>query len=274
MADHLPSRRTPRPGRPGRGVRLGCRATPAAPPSCCTRGTEPPCSATHGTCSARDAEDASQATFLAVHRALSAGTAVLSPRRVLGIARNECLGRCVDTHCRTRPRSKLSRHRLRRTERRAESAQIRVAHDTLRALPVPEREAFVLRVARPAHGRGRARDEPDVRRDREPHGPARRSLVLAVGGLGRPQAAPTRARASRQARSGRRRRCTCCAVPCAAACDGPSGLRAESDARAPIEVVGSGSPGAPGFASGGGGIVALLTAKAAAAPLRRRPPRS
>src|SRR4051794_12796604 len=44
--------------------------------------------------SREDAEDATQATFLAVHRALARGTAVIEPGAwVLGIARNECTGR-------------------------------------------------------------------------------------------------------------------------------------------------------------------------------------
>ena len=45
-----------------------------------------------------DAEDATQATFLAVHSALGGGTAVFEPRAwVLRIARNECMGRLRQT---------------------------------------------------------------------------------------------------------------------------------------------------------------------------------
>ena len=46
-----------------------------------------------------DAEDASQATFLAVHRALGSGTAVLEPGAwVLRIARNRLLSRSSYQH--------------------------------------------------------------------------------------------------------------------------------------------------------------------------------
>jgi RNA polymerase sigma-70 factor (ECF subfamily) len=221
-----------------------------------------------------DAEDASQATFLAVHRALGDGTAVLEPGAwVLGIARNECL-----TRLRQRARAAgsttldgvepLAPGGL---ERLAEVRdQMRVARHTLRALPVPEREAFVLRewlglgTLEAALTMGLAPSEIESLAGR-----ARRSLVLAVGGL-EPAAGCADTRTGLEAGSLGRAgtvhllRCPVC-----------RGVRralqpphASDGAREPIAVVGQRLAGAlPGFASGGGGIVALLTTKAAAAPL-------
>ena len=98
-----------------------------------------------------DAEDATQATFLAVHGALSGGTAVLeSGAWVLRIARNECMGRLRQT--RAAARCALARRWLRtaRGGRRGAnrpSCATRCARRSRRSagLPVPEREAFVLR---------------------------------------------------------------------------------------------------------------------------------
>lgn len=221
-----------------------------------------------------DAEDASQATFLAVHRALSAGTAVLEPAAwVLGIARNECLGR-LRRHTELQDTTALEAVEAPaagRTERRAEvRAQIRVAHDTLRALPVPEREAFVLREWLGLHTAEVALAMNLTSGEIESlTGRARRSLVLAVGGL-EPTAGCADTRAGLEAGS-LGRAATVHLLRCPMCRGVRRALRppgAESDARAPIEVVGQRLAGAlPGFASGGGGIVALLTAKAAAAPL-------
>ena len=98
-----------------------------------------------------DAEDATQATFLAVHGALSGGTAVLeSGAWVLRIARNECMGTVAPD--RAAAGCALARRWLRgprcgwRGANRP-SCATRCARPGRRSagLPVPEREAFVLR---------------------------------------------------------------------------------------------------------------------------------
>jgi RNA polymerase sigma-70 factor (ECF subfamily) len=218
-----------------------------------------------------DAEDASQATFLAVHGALASGTAVLEPGAwVLRIARNECLGRLRQ---RTRVPGASSLDVVDEPaaglERLAELRdQMRVARGALRALPVPEREAFVLR-----EWLGMGVAEVALTMNLTPGeierlaGRARRSLVLAVGGLESP-AGCTETRAALEVgslgRAGRVHllRCPVC--------------RGVRRALRPPAGTGGGVPGAvaqrlagavPGFAFGGGGIVAALGAKAAAAPL-------
>jgi RNA polymerase sigma factor (sigma-70 family) len=221
-----------------------------------------------------DAEDATQATFLAVHGALSAGTAVLEPRAwVLRIARNECMGRLRRTTG-TPPPASLDGIEVAApggVERSAELRdEIRVARSTLDHLPRPEREAFVLRewlgleTGEVALALGLSAVAVDGLAGR-----ARRSLVLAVGGL-EPAAGCGATRSALELGSLDRAvrvhllRCPVC-----------RGVRRAL--RAPEETVGRLVPvgiiaerladALPGFASGGGGIVAALTAKAAAAPL-------
>jgi RNA polymerase sigma-70 factor, ECF subfamily len=221
-----------------------------------------------------DAEDATQATFLAVHAALAQGTAVLEPRAwVLRIARNECMERL--------------RQMARRpvlgvveeadppapggVERAAESrAQMQTVQATLADLPEPEREAFVLRewlgleTSEVALALGVTAGNVEWLTAR-----ARRSLVLAVGGL-EPAVGCAGTRAALEAGSLDRGakvhllRCPVC-----------RGVR--RSLRPPDAVASSRAPAAavadrladtvPGFAAGGGGILAALTAKAAAAPV-------
>lgn len=221
-----------------------------------------------------DAEDASQATFLAVHRALAAGTAVLEPGAwVLGIARNECLGRLRQRVPMPEPDplEHLAAPAAGAPERLAEVRdQVRVARHTLRALPVHEREAFVMR-----EWLGLGTAEVALAMSLTPveveslAGRARRSLVLAVGGL-EPAVGCAGTRTALEAgtlgRAG-----TVHLLRCPVCRGVRRALRppaVEGAARGPIAVVGQRLAGAlPGFASGGGGIVAVLTTKAAAAPL-------
>ncbi len=136
-----------------------------------------------------DAEDATQATFLAVHGALSGGTAVLeSGAWVLRIARNECMGRLRQTARRPAVRSLddgFEPPAVGGVERTAELRdEVRTTQKTLAGLPVPEREAFVLREwlgfesSEAALALGMTAGEVDGLATR-----ARRSLVIAVGGL-------------------------------------------------------------------------------------------
>ena len=136
-----------------------------------------------------DAEDATQATFLAVHGALSGGTAVLeSGAWVLRIARNECMGRLRQTARRPAVRSLddgFEPPAVGGVERTAELRdEMRTTQKTLAGLPVPEREAFVLREwlgfesSEAALALGMTAGEVDGLATR-----ARRSLVIAVGGL-------------------------------------------------------------------------------------------
>jgi RNA polymerase sigma factor (sigma-70 family) len=221
-----------------------------------------------------DAEDATQATFLAVHGALSGGTAVLEPRAwVLRIARNECMGRLRRTTG-TPPPASLDGIEVAApggVERSAELRdELRVARSTLDHLPRAEREAFVLRewlgleTGEVALALGLSAVAVEGLAGR-----ARRSLVLAVGGL-EPAVGCGATRAALELGSLDRAvrvhllRCPVC-----------RGVRRAL--RAPEETVGRLVPvgiiaerladALPGFASGGGGIVAALTAKAAAAPL-------
>lgn len=217
-----------------------------------------------------DAEDASQATFLAVHRALGSGTAVLEPGAwVLRIARNECLGR-LRQRARTPGSSSLDGVEPRSAggmERLAEVRdQMRVARDTLRALPVSEREAFVLRewlglgTAEVALAMSLTSGEIESLAGR-----ARRSLVLAVGGL-EPAVGCADTRAALEAGSvGRAGTVHLLRCPM---CRGVRRALRPPEATGVPAIVGQRLAGAlPGFASGGGGIVAVLTSKAAAAPL-------
>ena len=147
---------------------------------------------------------------------------------------------------------------------------MRTARLTLRGLPVPEREAFVLsewlglETGEVALALGVTVGDVEGLAGR-----ARRSLVLAVGGL-EPAlgCSATRAALERGSldRAGKVHllRCPMCRGVRRA-------LRAPETtvgSRVPIAVVAERLADAlPGFASGGGGIVAVLTAKAAAAPL-------
>jgi RNA polymerase sigma factor (sigma-70 family) len=217
-----------------------------------------------------DAEDASQATFLAVHRALGSGTAVLEPGAwVLRIARNECLGR-LRQRAHTPGSSSLDGVEPRSAggmERLAEVRdQMRVARDTLRALPVSERDAFVLRewlglgTAEVALAMSLTSGEIESLAGR-----ARRSLVLAVGGL-EPAVGCADTRAALEAGSlGRAGTVHLLRCPM---CRGVRRALRPPEATGVPAIVGQRLAGAlPGFASGGGGIVAVLTSKAAAAPL-------
>lgn len=223
-----------------------------------------------------DAEDATQATFLAVHSALAGGTAVLEPGAwVIRIARNECMGR-LRTTARAPALGVLGADLDPAAEGGVESAaelrdEMRTARRTLSALPEAEREAFVLRewigleTGEVARALGVSAGDVDDLAAR-----ARRSLVLAVGGL-EPAMGCAATRAALEAgsldRAGKVHllRCPVC--------------RGVRRALRPREVaLASFVPGAivaerlavalPGFGggAGGGGIIAALTAKATAAP--------
>jgi RNA polymerase sigma factor (sigma-70 family) len=215
-----------------------------------------------------DAEDATQATFLAVHKALAGGTAVLdSSAWVLRIARNECMGRLRQTA--RRPAVSLDDGfdppAAGGVERSAELRdEVRTARRTLRNLPEPEREAFVMRewlgleTGETALALGLNAGDVDGLASR-----ARRSLVLAVGGL-EPPIGCSGTRAALEAGSLNRAakvhllRCPVCRGVRRA-------LRPPEGAARPVMVERL-SAAIPGFASGGG-ILAALTAKAASAPV-------
>jgi RNA polymerase sigma-70 factor (ECF subfamily) len=216
-----------------------------------------------------DAEDATQATFLAVHKALAGGTAVLdSSAWVLRIARNECMGRLRQTA--RRPAVSLDDGfdppAAGGVERSAELRdEVRTARRTLRNLPEPEREAFVMRewlgleTGETALALGLNAGDVDGLASR-----ARRSLVLAVGGL-EPPIGCSGTRAALEAGSLNRAakvhllRCPVCRGVRRA-------LRPPEGAARPVMVERL-SAAIPGFATGGGGILAALTAKAASAPV-------
>jgi hypothetical protein len=188
---------------------------------------------------------------------------------VLRIARNECLGR-LRQRARVPGSSSLDGLEPRSSggmERLAEVRdQMRVARDTLRALPVPEREAFVLRewlglgTAEVALAMSLTSGEIESLAGR-----ARRSLVLAVGGL-EPAVGCADTRAALETGSlGRAGAVHLLRCPM---CRGVRRALRPPEARGVPAIVGQRLAGAlPGFASGGGGIVAVLTTKAAAAPL-------
>ena len=171
-----------------------------------------------------DAEDATQATFLAVHRALAGGTAVLEPGAwVLRIARNECMGRWRRT-ARSPAIGALGEECEPVAEGGVESAaelrdEMRTARQTLNALPEGEREAFVLRewigldTGEVALALGVTPREVDDLAAR-----ARRSLVLAVGGL-EPAIGCAATRAALETGSlDRAGKVHLCAAPCVVAC--------------------------------------------------------
>jgi RNA polymerase sigma-70 factor (ECF subfamily) len=218
-----------------------------------------------------DAEDATQATFLAVHRALAGGTAVLEPGAwVLRIARNECMGRLRQA----RPVTGLLEGdfdppAVGGVELVAELRdEMRTAQQTLSRLPVPEREAFVLRewlgleTGEVAVTLGVTPSEVDALAGR-----ARRSLVLAVGGL-EPAAGCEGTQAALEAgsvldRAGKVHllRCPICRGVRRALRPPEPAERSLAPVAARLATV------LPGFASGGGGLAAALAAKASAAPL-------
>ena len=172
-----------------------------------------------------DAEDATQATFLAVHSALAGGTAVLEPGAwVLGIARNECMGRLRQERGQPAPDARPTMPAAGGGQRRvAGGGPRRDAHRAADAGGLPgagARGVRPARVARSRDGRGGARAGREAGYVEYLTARARRSLVLAVGGLEAPSAARRRARRSRPARSIARARCTSCAARSAVACGG------------------------------------------------------
>jgi RNA polymerase sigma factor (sigma-70 family) len=216
-----------------------------------------------------DAEDATQATFLAVHKSLAGGTAVLdSSSWVLRIARNECMGRLRQTA--RRPSVSLDDGfdppAAVGVERSAELRdEMRTAQKTLGSLPEPEREAFVMRewlgleAGETALALGLDAGDVDGLASR-----ARRSLVLAVGGL-EPPLGCTGTRAALQAGSlDRAAKVHLLRCP---VCRGVRRALRPPDAKARPLVVERLSAAIPGFATGGGGVLAALTAKAATAPV-------
>ena len=215
-----------------------------------------------------DAEDATQATFLAVHKALAGGTAVLDSNAwVLRIARNECMGRVRQTA--RRPAVSLDDGfdppAAGGVERSAELRdEVRTARRTLRNLPEPEREAFVMRewlgleAGETALALGLNAGDVDGLASR-----ARRSLVLAVGGL-EPPIGCNGTRAALEAGSlNRAAKVHLLRCP---VCRGVRRALRPPDAVARPVMVERLSAAIPGFASGGG-ILAALTAKAASAPV-------
>ena len=222
-----------------------------------------------------DAEDATQATFLAVHGALASGTAVLQPAAwVLSIARNECMGRLrqaargpaiglLDAESQV-PASGGVEHTAELRD------EMRTAHHTLGLLPEPEREAFLLRewlglhTGEVALALGLTSIEVETLAVR-----ARRSLMLAVGGL-EPAVGCAGTRAALEAGSlGRAGKVHLLRCP---VCRGVRrALRAPDEAARSLlpdaGVAGRLAAVLPGFGLGGGGIVATIAAKTAAAPL-------
>jgi RNA polymerase sigma factor (sigma-70 family) len=222
-----------------------------------------------------DAEDATQATFLAVHGALANGTAVLQPAAwVLSIARNECMGRLrqaargpaiglLDAESQV-PASGGVEHTAELRD------EMRTAHHTLGLLPEPEREAFLLRewlglqTGEVALALGLTSVEVETLAVR-----ARRSLMLAVGGL-EPAVGCAGTRAALEAGSlGRAGKVHLLRCP---VCRGVRRALKAPDAAARSLLPDAGVAGRlaavlPGFGLGGSGIVATIAAKTAAAPL-------
>jgi RNA polymerase sigma-70 factor (ECF subfamily) len=218
-----------------------------------------------------DAEDATQATFLAVHRALASGTAILEPGAwVLAIARNECMGR-LRRVSRTPFQDAIDGVAEPVADGSVESAaelrdEMRVARRTLSLLPEPQRDAFVLRewlgleTTEVSLALGIPATEVE-----QLTGRARRSLVLAVGGL-EPAIGCAATRTALEAgsldRAGKVHmlRCPVCrGVRRALQADGaPSSPGAKVHARLAGLL--------PGFGAGGGAL-ATLAAKTTAAPV-------
>jgi hypothetical protein len=147
---------------------------------------------------------------------------------------------------------------------------MRIARQTLRGLPVAEREAFVLRewlgldAGEVAFALDLTTGDVEWLTAR-----ARRSLVLTVGGL-EPAVGCSGARAALEAgsldRAGKVHllRCPVCRGVRRALRPPAPGRKALAPAGVVAEQLAS---AVPGFASGGGGIVAAFTAKAAAVPV-------
>ncbi len=222
-----------------------------------------------------DAEDATQATFLAVHGALARGTAVLQPGAwVLSIARNECMGRLRQTA--RGPAVDLldgdsEIAAAGGVEQTAElHDEMRTARHALGLLPRPERDAFLLRewlglpTGEVAVAIGVTALEVETLAVR-----ARRSLMLAVGGL-EPAAGCAGTRAALEAGTlGRAGKVHLLRCP---VCRGVRRALRGPDASKRSLLPDAGVAGRlaavlPGFGMGGGGVLAALTAKTAAAPL-------
>jgi RNA polymerase sigma-70 factor (ECF subfamily) len=217
-----------------------------------------------------DAEDATQATFLAAHGALAGGTAVLeSGPWLLRIARNECMGRLRQSARRPPVRSLddgFDPPASGGVEHSAELRdEMRTAQQTLGALPVPEREAFVLRewlgfgAGEAGLALGMSAGDVDGLAAR-----ARRSLVIAVGGL-EPAISCAGTRAALE--TGSLDRAAKVHLLRCPVCRGVRRALRPPDAAARPAVAQRLSAVIPGFATGGGGILAALTAKAATAPV-------
>jgi RNA polymerase sigma-70 factor (ECF subfamily) len=219
-----------------------------------------------------DAEDATQATFLAVHGALARGTAVLQPAAwVMSIARNECMGR-LRQEARGPAIDFLDDESHVPAAHDVEQAaelrdEMRTAQRTLRRLPEPERDAFLMRewlgleLGEAAVALDRTTGEVEMLTVR-----ARRSLMIAVGGL-EPAIGCAGTRAALEAGSlGRASKVHLLRCP---VCRGVRrALRApDAAARTLVSTAGVGSRLAavvPGFGTSGGGGVAELAAETAA----------
>jgi RNA polymerase sigma factor (sigma-70 family) len=218
-----------------------------------------------------DAEDATQATFLAVHHALTAGTAVLDPGAwVVAIARNECMGR-LRRASRTPFQDAVAGDAERVAEGGVESAaelrdELRIARRTLKLMPEAQREAFLLRewlglgTAEVALALGILPAEVELLTGR-----ARRSLVVAVGGLEPAIGCAATCRALEAGMLDRAAKVHLLRCP---VCRGVRrALRPRRVAGAPGAAVARRLAGVlPGFGAGGGAIAALA-AKTTAAPM-------
>jgi RNA polymerase sigma factor (sigma-70 family) len=222
--------------------------------------------------SREDAEDATQATFLAVHGALARGTAVIEPGAwVLGIARNECTGRLRTRARRPTPGmlgDDLTAVAGGSVEFAAEVRdELRIAQQTLSALPEQERDAFLLRewVGLPtqevALALGVEAGYVEYLTAR-----ARRSLVLAVGGLEAPVGCGETRAALETSTLGRAAKVHLLRCP---VCRGVRrALRPRQAVPTSVPAVAERLAGVlPGFGAGGGGIIVALTTKATAAPV-------
>jgi RNA polymerase sigma factor (sigma-70 family) len=225
--------------------------------------------------SREDAEDATQATFLAVHRALAFGTAVIEPGAwVLGIARNECTGRLRGMARRPTPGTlgdDLTAVAGGSVESAAEVRdEMRTAQQTLMALPEPERDAFLLRewlgLATPevALALGVEAGYVEYLTAR-----ARRSLVLAVGGLEAPIGCAETRTALAAHTLGRAAKVHLLRCPMCRGVRRALRPRAAVPAAAPAvaERLAGVLPGFGVGAGGGGGLIAALTTKAATVPV-------